>query len=220
MPNIRDDFSQPVAVDTQALPWIPSPVPEIERRMLDRIGDEVARATSLVRYAPESRFPSHTHAMGEEFLVLEGVFEDEHGAYPPGTYVRNPWGTSHAPFTQSGCTIFVKLRQMDEQDQTQVVINTVQGDWTSDADSGISKLELHSFRDEHVRLERWAPGTEIAMRTSETPRAMEMFILEGAFEDADGRYGPGFWLRRPPGHSAAAKTQDGCRLLIKWTSPK
>jgi hypothetical protein len=58
--------------------------------MLDRIGDEVARATSIVRYAPASHFSPHVHDGGEEFLVLEGTFQDEHGDYPVGSYVRNP----------------------------------------------------------------------------------------------------------------------------------
>lgn len=79
---------------------------------------EVARATSIVRYAPESRFAEHIHELGEEFLVLEGMFSDEHGDYGAGTYVRNPPGSSHSPYTVDGCTIFVKLRQFDPADLT------------------------------------------------------------------------------------------------------
>ena len=66
--------------------------------MLDRIGDEVARATSIVRYAPGSSFARHEHAKGEEFLVLEGIFSDDSGDYPAGFYVRNPPGSGHTPF--------------------------------------------------------------------------------------------------------------------------
>ncbi|GAL13613.1 hypothetical protein JCM19233_4618 [Vibrio astriarenae] len=51
---------------------------------LDRVGGEVARATSIVRYKPNSAFSPHTHDGGEEFFVLEGVFSDEHGDYPQG----------------------------------------------------------------------------------------------------------------------------------------
>jgi anti-sigma factor ChrR (cupin superfamily) len=92
--------------------------------MLDRIGDEVARATSIVRYAPYSRFSPHTHAGGEEFLVLEGVFQDEHGDYPAGSYVRTPPTSSHTPGSEPGCTIFVKLWQFDPDDRTPVRIDT------------------------------------------------------------------------------------------------
>ena len=96
--EINADFTQTATADTKAMDWVPSSLAGVERKMLDRIGDEVARATSIVRYAPGNSFSPHSHAMGEEFLVLEGVFEDEHGKYPAGTYVRNPWGTAHTPF--------------------------------------------------------------------------------------------------------------------------
>jgi len=92
--------------------------------MLDRIGDEVARATSIVRYAPQSRFSPHMHGGGEEFLVLDGVFQDEHGDYPVGNYVRNPPTSSHTPASEPGCTIFVKLWQFDPDDRTSVRIDT------------------------------------------------------------------------------------------------
>jgi anti-sigma factor ChrR (cupin superfamily) len=104
--EIRSDFQQREVVYTPDLPWSPSPLPGVDRRMLDRVGDEVARATSIVRYEPGSRFSAHTHDLGEEFLVLEGIFSDEHGDYPTGTYVRNPPGSSHRPYTVDGCTIF------------------------------------------------------------------------------------------------------------------
>jgi len=88
--------------------------------MLDRIGDEVARATTIVRYAPNSHFSSHVHSGGEEFIVLEGVFQDEHGDFPAGSYVRNPPTSSHTPGSEPGCVIFVKLWQYDLDDRTPV----------------------------------------------------------------------------------------------------
>src|SRR5215204_5787315 len=80
--ELNADFSQRVVVHAARLPWVSSPMAGVERRMLDRIGDEVARATSIVRYAPGSHFSPHTHGGGEEFFVLEGVFQDEHGDFP------------------------------------------------------------------------------------------------------------------------------------------
>ena len=126
---IRADFNERVVVATRDQPWVPSPQAGVDRRMLDRIGGEVARATSVVRYAPHSRFPPHRHDGGEEFLVLDGVFSDEHGDYPAGTYVRNPPGSAHAPRTAGGCTIFVKLRQMRPDGRRQVVIRTNDAAW-------------------------------------------------------------------------------------------
>ena len=118
--ELNADFSQRVAVHAARLPWVASPIAGVERRMLDRIGDEVARATSIVRYAPASRFSAHTHGGGEEFLVLDGVFQDEHGDYPAGSYVRNPPTSRHTPGSAPGCVLFVKLWQFDLEDRTKV----------------------------------------------------------------------------------------------------
>lgn len=117
---INADFEQRVVIQPTDYHWIESPMPGVERMMLDRVGDEVARATSVVRYAPHSEFSSHTHNGGEEFLVLEGVFSDEHQSYSKGSYVRNPIGTSHTPkIGKEGATIFVKLHQFDRDDKEQ-----------------------------------------------------------------------------------------------------
>ncbi|HEY9660942.1 MAG TPA: cupin domain-containing protein, partial [Allocoleopsis sp.] len=101
--KLHADLSQRAVVVSEDLPWIDSPMPGVQRRMLERDGEEVARATSIVRYAPGSAFSPHTHGGGEEFLVLEGVFSDEQGDYPPGTYVRNPVGSTHTPSSREGC---------------------------------------------------------------------------------------------------------------------
>jgi len=125
--EINADFSKTVTVRPGDVDWVASPLPGVDRKMLDRIGDEVARATSIVRYAPKSSFSPHTHDMGEEFLVLDGVFSDAAGDFGPGSYVRNPPGSSHAPWSEDGCTIFVKLRQFDESDLETVRIDTKGG---------------------------------------------------------------------------------------------
>ena len=77
--ELNADFSKRVVVHSQSEPWIASPMKGVDRRMLDRIGGEVARATTIVRYAPGSKFSAHTHTGGEEFIVLDCVFQDEHG---------------------------------------------------------------------------------------------------------------------------------------------
>ena len=118
--DVNSDFTTRAAVHAARLDWTPSPILGVDRRMLDRIGDEVARATSIVRYAPHSRFSAHTHGGGEEFLVLDGVFQDEHGDYPTGTYVRNSPATSHTPGSEPGCTLFVKLWQFEPDDRKPV----------------------------------------------------------------------------------------------------
>ncbi len=106
--ELHADLSQRAVLDTNALAWMPSPMAGVERRMLDRRGAEVARATSLVRYAPDSRFERHVHGGGEEIFVLDGVVQDEHGTYPAGSWLRNPPGSVHRPWSEMGCTIWVK----------------------------------------------------------------------------------------------------------------
>src|SRR5271170_573716 len=121
--ELNADFTRRAIVHAARLDWMTSPIAGVDRRMLDRIGEEVARATSIVRYAPGSRFSPHMHGGGEEFLVLEGVFQDEHGEFPADYYIRNPPTSSHTPRSTLGCTIFVKLWQFDPDDRTHVRID-------------------------------------------------------------------------------------------------
>lgn len=210
--RLRADFSERAVVRPGDAPWVASPMPGVERLMLDRIGDEVARATSLVRYAPRSRFSPHVHGGGEEFLVLEGEFADESGRYPAGVYVRNPVASRHAPFTDTGCTIFVKLWQFDPSDRAHVVIDTRSVVWEA-GDVGVAVLPLHAYGDERVVLERWAAGTHRARHAH--PRGEEILVLEGSFEDEEGAYPAGTWLRNPPGSAHAPFTHVGCVLYVK-----
>ena len=144
--ELNSDFTRRVVIHAARLPWVPSPMAGVERRMLDRIGDEVARATSIVRYAPGSHFSPHTHGGGEEFFVLDGVFDDEHGAFPAGSYVRNPPTSRHTPSSVSGCAMFVKLWQFDPADRQHVVISATASGYRATADRpGVQLLPL--FRD-------------------------------------------------------------------------
>ncbi len=195
--ELHADLAQRVVLDTTALPWSPSPMAGVERRMLDRLGGEVARATSIVRYAPGSRFERHSHGGGEEILVLEGTFSDEQGDYPTGTYLRNPAGSAHAPFSEQGCTLLVKLHQMQPLDQQTVVIDTRSSDWLPGLVTGLQVLPLHAFGSEHVALVRWAPGTRFQLHGH--PGGEEIFVLDGVFQDEQGNYPAGSWLRNPNG---------------------
>jgi anti-sigma factor ChrR (cupin superfamily) len=210
--DINADFSQRAAVDTSELAWVPSPMKGVDRRMLDRIGDEVARATSIVRYAEGSAFPEHTHGGGEEFIVLEGTFQDEHGDYPAGTYVRNPPTTHHIPRADDGCTIFVKLWQFDADDRNQfsLDLNALE---LEKIEPGVGQAELHEDRFESVILEQWDAGT---VRTMGDRGGAEILVLDGSFT-ADGEsYERHDWLRLPKGDwiDATAGAQ-GARVWIK-----
>lgn len=121
---LNADFSARCVVDSHCLPWQPSPSPLVHRRMLERIGGKVARATTVVSYEAGASFESHGNDLGEEILVLEGTLSDEHGNYGPGTFLKNPPGSRHAPFSKDGCTLLVKLRHLDPADTQSVIIDT------------------------------------------------------------------------------------------------
>ena len=212
--EINADFSKAVIVHAGKMDWVASPMKGVDRRMLDRIGDEVARATSIVRYAPGSHFSAHTHTGGEEFLVLQGVFQDEHGDFPAGTYVRNPPTSSHTPRSDDGCTIFVKLWQFDMEDRHQMSINTNKADWRSNADSdGIETLKLYEDDREHVFMQRWSAGIHVDLIA---PGGMEILVTEGGFEAEGQTFEPQSWLRLPAGgQTSSTAGPQGCTVWIK-----
>ena len=211
--RINDDFETPVLVNTKDLPWLPSPAAGVHRRMLFRIGEEVARATSIVRYAPESTFPRHTHGGGEEIVVLDGVFQDEHGDYPAGSYFRNPPGTSHVPASKHGCTIFVRLWQFRENDHEQIV--RLPGDGRELIPRGGAARALELFNDGHeeVRIEDWTPGGLIAVQN---PRGLELLLIEGSLV-VDGQVvTTQGWVRLPRGETLEALVgSEGAKVWLK-----
>jgi anti-sigma factor ChrR (cupin superfamily) len=212
--ELNADFSQRVVVHAADLAWIPSPMAGVERRMLDRIGDEVARATSIVRYAPNSRFSSHIHGGGEEFLVLEGVFQDEHGDFPAGSYVRNPPSSAHTPGSAAGCVLFVKLWQFDPADRTRLRRDTGMMRYApAPGRPGVELIPLFADGREDVRLERWVPGATIGL---DLPGGAEVLVLEGGFDERGDHFEPQSWLRLPPGtvlHATAGP--QGCKAWVK-----
>lgn len=210
---LNADLSQRAVSYADEAEWAPSPMAGVERRMLERDGDEVARATSVVRYRPGSRFLRHDHALGEEFLVLEGTFADEIGEYPAGTYVRNPPGSGHAPWSDAGCVLFVKLRQFHPDDRERIVVDAHSAEWFPGIVKGIAVLPLHGFGSERVSLVRWAANTRFTPHLH--PGGEEIFVLDGAVEDEEGRYTAGSWLRNPPGSQHMPFSLEGCLLYIK-----
>jgi quercetin dioxygenase-like cupin family protein len=213
---LNNDFTARAVVHAEAMPWVPSPTGGVDRRMLFRIGDEKARATSIVRYAPGSQFPAHGHPGGEEILVLDGVFQDESGDYPVGSYMRNPPGTHHTPASAPGCVIFVKLWQFRKDDDALVALriaDTPAASWPGVAASH----KLFDNGHEEVRIEKWQPDATIDIANS---KGLELLVLEGSFT---GSFTDGTellerhtWLRLPPGQHLKARTGDrGARIWLK-----
>jgi anti-sigma factor ChrR (cupin superfamily) len=213
---INGDLSVRVAVDTASMPWTPSPSGTVWRKRVHLVGPvEAGQVTSVVRYEPGSTFHAHAHPDGEEILVLEGVFSDEHGDWPAGTYLLNPEGFRHAPFSREGCVLFVKLRQYPGRARVHVAAVTQSMPWQPGERVGVEVRRLYAqtgFADS-TRLERWAPNADLGQRRY--PEGAELFVLRGVFEDERGRFGERAWLRLPPGSAHAPVSHDGCELYIK-----
>ena len=212
--NVNDDFTIQAVVDTNKLVWIQSPASGVERKFLERVGNEIARASSLVRYAPNSSFAPHTHDGGEEILVLDGTFSDENGDYAAGTYLRNPPKSFHSPHSKDGCTIFVKLRQFHESDSAAVRIDTTAANWYPGLVNGLSVMPLHEFDGVGTALVRWAPNT--IFRPHVHPGGEEILVLEGVFHDENGSYPKGTWIRSPRYSKHAPFTKsEGAVIYVK-----
>ena len=214
--GINADLGRFAVVHTARVDWQPSPSPSVWRKRLDLTGDpERSRVTSVVRYDPNSKFPSHPHPDGEEILVLDGVFSDEHGDYGAGSYLLNPEGFSHAPFSLGGCTLFVKLRQYPGPDRRRIRVDTLAGGWRSTPDAGVRAMTLYEEEGfpEVTSLLRLEPGGRLAARPY--PKGAEIFLIDGQCRQADVHLASGSWARYPAGTRLELESDGGCKLYLK-----
>jgi anti-sigma factor ChrR (cupin superfamily) len=211
---VNADFSRRAVVAPEDYRWVPSPQPGVERVMLDRIGGEIARATSIVSYAPRSRFPAHSHGGGEEILVLSGTFSDEGGHFPAGWYLRNPPGSRHQPASEEGAVIFVKLGQQGAAGQAAVRIDTSdpsRWEWRD----GREVCPLFSAPGEEVSLLRLAAG-EAALAGTDAIAGAEVLVVRGSLAAPEGTFAAGTWIRLPCGDSPALPAgPDGATVYLK-----
>ncbi len=213
---INGDLSVRTVADTSQMDWAPSPSASVWRKRVHRVGPaESGQVTSVVRYEPRSRFPAHGHPEGEEILVLDGVFSDEHGDWPVGTYLLNPEGFRHAPFSDDGCVLLVKLRQFQGRERRHVVVDTQKLAWETTPVPGVSRKLLYeqSGFSDRVLLERWDPGANVGV--VRYAQGAELFVLDGEFADEAGTYAAGCWLRLPIGSQHQPRTARGCTLYVK-----
>jgi hypothetical protein len=213
---INGDLRVRAVVDTRTMAWSPSPSASVWRKRVHRVGPaESGQVTSVVRYDPGSRFPAHDHPDGEEIFVLEGIFSDEHGDWPAGTFLLNPEGFRHEPFSESGCVLLVKLRQFTGRDRQHVVIDTSRMDYVRGPIPGVAHKLLYEqpgFAD-RVTIERWDADTDLG--TVCYPHGAELFVLDGEFSDEAGRYAAGCWTRFPIGSQHNPRSASGCTLYVK-----
>jgi anti-sigma factor ChrR (cupin superfamily) len=212
--NFNSDFTKKAVIQTNDLDWVPSPAAGVSRIFLDRIGDEVARATSIVRYEPNAFFDAHTHDGGEEIFVLDGVFSDEGGDHPAGTYIRNPPESKHTPYSKEGCVLFVKLRQFHSEDRSTIRIDTNAATWYPGLVPGLSVMPLHEFDGVGTALVKWAPDTIFNPHVH--PGGEEILVLQGVFHDEHGSYPTGTWIRSPRYSKHAPFTKsEGALIYVK-----
>jgi anti-sigma factor ChrR (cupin superfamily) len=209
---VHPHFSRRATVTANEHRWVPSPQAGVARVMLDRLGGERARATSLVRYAPDSIFPAHAHPGGEEILVLSGTFSDASGHYGPGWYLRNPPGSAHQPSSADGALIFVKLWQMPADDTRSLRIDTREPSaWRRDGPHEV--CPLHQTDHEQVSLLRLPPGHSLQ---PDARGGAELLVIEGQVADGPTVLGPLGWLRLPPGDAAELRAGAcGVTLYLK-----
>lgn len=188
------DFTKTVVLLASEQQWLKSPADGVERMPLEKEAEESGHTTSLVRFAPNSFFPPHAHPLGEEIYVLDGVFSDEKGDYPAGTYLRNPPNSAHSPFTKEGCTLFVKLDQFNSDDTDSVVLLPEQQQWLP-GHGNLKVLPLHEFETQHTALVHWPEREKFT--SHQHWGGEEIFVIKGEFCDEHGRYPAGSWLRSP-----------------------
>ena len=212
--KINADFNQRVVVHFERMEWLDSPMPGVSRRPLDRVGAELARATSIVRYAPKSKFSPHVHTGGEEFIVLEGVFQDESGDFPVGSYLRNPPESKHQPSSELGCVIFVKLWQFDPKDRIHVRLNTRFMQAVPHKElSGISVISLYKDAVEEVATFDFDANANLQMMVQD---GAEILVLEGELTEGSDILVQYSWLRVPvDGMLDLKAAATGAKIWIK-----
>lgn len=210
--NLNMDLSRSLVIETGDKEWIESPNPQVLRKPLEREGRESGHTTSVVKYLPNSEFKSHSHPLGEEILVLKGTFSDQYGHYPEGTYLRNPPGSSHAPFSKEGCTIFVKLNQFHPDDHERVVIETAKEEWRK-GHGGLQVMPLHHFGTSSTALVKWPAGEKFIPHTHFGGE--EIFVLSGVFKDEAGEYPKHTWIRNKHLSSHHPWVDEETIILVK-----
>jgi len=206
------DYSKRLVIDTSIKAVEPSDLPGVDRIPLEREKPESGITTSIVRYEAGARFSEHTHPRGEEIFVLEGELSDEFGAYPAGTYIRNPPGSRHSPFSSIGCKLFVKLNQFQPGDLERVVINTTEKEWLP-GHGDLEVMPLAEFGTESTALVKWPEGAAFVPHTHFGGE--EIFVLEGIFIDEIGEYPTGTWIRSPHLSKHNPFVKEGCTILVK-----
>ena len=213
--SLNQDFTKRVVINTLIGEWHTSPSSGVERLYLERDNmGEFAKASSIVKFQPGSEFEEHIHDNGEEIFVLDGIFSDQYGDYPKGTYLRNPHNSNHVPFSKDGCKIFVKLRQFKKGDNISIVKNTLNSEWLQGLVPGLKVMPLHEYQTEHAAMVKWEPNTRF--NAHKHWGGEEIYVVDGVFYDQFGAYPKGTWIRSPHLSEHQPFTRDeGALIFVK-----
>lgn len=206
------DISKGACLRPDQQEWVKSPADGVSRSHLERELEESGRTTSFVKFEAGSYFPEHAHPQGEEIYVLEGIFSDENGDYPAGTYIRNPPGSKHKPFTKEGCTLFVKLDQFQKDDNQHVILPPEDQHW-SQGIGNLKVLSLHAHHTESTALVWW-PENEVFQPHTHYG-GEEIIVIKGKFIDEHGEYPAGTWIRSPHMSKHFPRVDEETLILVK-----
>lgn len=210
--KLNMDFSKVACVLAKDQHWVKSPADGVSRIPLEREAEESGHTTSFVKFEAGSFFPEHSHPQGEELYVLDGVFSDERGDYPAGTYIRNPPGSRHKPFTKEGCTLFVKLEQFQKEDNKHIVLRPEDQQWGQGI-GNLQVLSLHAYGTESTALVHW-PANEVFQPHTHWG-GEEIMVITGTFIDEFGEYPAGSWIRSPHMSQHFPRVEEETLILVK-----
>jgi anti-sigma factor ChrR (cupin superfamily) len=209
---INMNLNQNVRINTNECDWTSTRQHDVSRIKLEREQDETGYATSIVQYKAGASFNYHSHPNGEEILVLDGTFSDQLGHYTKGTYIRNPPGSMHAPFSKRGCTLFVKLNHFPSGDTSRVTIDTSNTNWLA-GQGNLQVMPLHTFEDQITALVKWPANECFQLHTH--IGGEEIYVISGELIDEHDRYPAGTWLRNPHMSSHNPFVEQETIILVK-----
>jgi anti-sigma factor ChrR (cupin superfamily) len=214
--DVNADTARRALVHSAHRQWQESPSGTVLRKPFYRHGGEFGPVTGLVRYQPGGRFAAHGHPAGEEILVLEGVFSDEHGDYPVGTYLFNPDGFSHAPRSGPGCLLFVRLRQYPGVRRRRVTrVASVRTFQLPGGGIHYRWLYRDPGFDERVVLLELSAGASLPERPAAPGE--ELLVLSGSAASPTADYPQGTWVREAGPVAPCLRSAGGCLLYLKST---
>ncbi len=211
--QFNNDFVRVEVLNTADMPWQSTANDGVLLRLLEKDGSDVKRSSMIVRYEPGTKLPAHIYELGEEIIVLQGEFADEHGVYPAGCYIKNPPAFSHAPYSKTGCMLFIKQNHMQPEDVERIVVDVQNSSWHPGMVGGLSVMPLSEFKGEHSALVKWQPGT--VFNPHRHWGGEEIYVLQGVFEDEFGSYPADTWLRNPHMSQHAPFSKQGCIIFVK-----